>query len=51
MLDIQPVSPSFPVVKPKQIKRDDDRPERQCKKKPKLEEPDAEPIQHIDEIV
>ncbi len=52
MLDIQPVSPYSPVIKPKKIKRDDNRPERQpSKKKPEVEEQDAEPIQHIDEIV
>jgi len=52
MLDIQPVSPYSPVIKPKKIKRDDNRPEnRQRKKKPEVQEHDAEPIQHIDEIV
>ena len=52
MLEIQPVSPSFPVVKPKKIDRDDHRPEKQQRrKKPEMEEQDAEPIQHIDEIV
>jgi hypothetical protein len=52
MLEIQPVSPSFPVVKPKKINRDDHRPEQQqSKKKPAAEEQEAEPIQHIDEIV
>ena len=51
MLEIQPVAPSFPVVKPKKIDRDDHRPEKQqCRKKPAAEEQDAEPIQHIDEI-
>ncbi len=52
MLDIQPVSPYSPVIKPKKIKRDDNRPEnRQRKKKPEVQEHDADPIQHIDEIV
>jgi hypothetical protein len=52
MSEIHPVSPSFPVVKPKRIDRDDHRPERQQrKKKPEVDEHDAEPIQHIDEIV
>ncbi|HEY8219432.1 MAG TPA: hypothetical protein VIF86_04970 [Methylobacter sp.] len=51
MLEVQPVSPSFPVVKPKKIDRDDHRPEQQqCRKKPEAEEQDAELIQHIDEI-
>ncbi|MGZ5026961.1 MAG: hypothetical protein ACXWAT_09435 [Methylobacter sp.] len=51
MLEIQPVSPSFPVVKPKRIDRDDHRPEKQQSRKKAAEEQDAEPIQHIDEIV
>ena len=52
MLDIQPVSPYSPVIKPKKIKRDDNRPEnRQRKEKPEAQEHDAEPMQHIDEIV
>jgi hypothetical protein len=54
MLDIQPVSPYSPVIKPQKIKRDDNRPEnRQHKKKPEVQEQehDADPIQHIDEIV
>jgi len=52
MLDIQPVSPYSPVIKPKKIKRDDNRPENeQRKKKPEAQEHDAEPMQHIDEIV
>ena len=52
MLDIQPVSPYMPVVKAKKIKRDDNRPEKQPRrKKPEVEEQDAEPMQHIDEIV
>ena len=52
MLVVQPVSPYLPVVKSKKIKRDDNRPEKQLRKKiPKVEEQDAEPIQHIDEIV
>jgi hypothetical protein len=52
MLDIQPVLPYSPVIKPKKIKRDDSRPEnRQRKKKPEVQERDPEPMQHIDEIV
>lgn len=52
MLEIQPVLPSFPVVKPKKIDRDDHRPEKQPHgKKQEVEEQDAEPMQHIDEIV
>jgi hypothetical protein len=52
MLEIQPILPAFPVVKSQKIKRDDDRPEKQSRrKKQEVEEQDAEPIQHIDEIV
>ena len=52
MLEIQPVSPSFPVVKPKKIKRDDSLPEKQHRrKKQEVKEQDAEPMQHIDEVV
>jgi len=52
MSDIQPVSSSFPIVKPKKIDRDDHRPEKQPRrKKQDVKEHDAEPIQHIDEIV
>lgn len=52
MLEIQPVSPSLPIVKSKRIDRDDHRPEQQQSgKKTAVKEQDAEPIQHIDEIV
>jgi hypothetical protein len=52
MLEIQPVLPSFPAVKVNKIKRDDHPPEkRQNEKKHQAEKQDAEPVQHIDEIV
>lgn len=52
MLEIQPVFPSLPVVKPKEIKRDDNSPEQQQRrKKQQAEQQNAKPIQHIDEIV
>jgi hypothetical protein len=53
MLEIQPVLPSFSVVKPKKIKRDDRRPEKppHRKKQEAEEQDDAEPMQHIDEVV
>ncbi len=53
MLEIQPVLPSISVVKSHKIKRDDSYPEKQPRrKKPEVEEQDnAEPMQHIDEIV
>jgi hypothetical protein len=51
MLEIQPVSPSFPVIKPKKINRDDHRPKKQQRRENAEEqEQDAEPAQHIDEI-
>lgn len=52
MLEIHPVSPSIPTLKPKKIDRDDERSEKQPpRKKPELQQQDAEPLQHIDEIV
>jgi hypothetical protein len=52
MLEIHPVAPSFPVVKPKKINRDDNPPQkRQRGNKQEAEKQDAEPVQHIDEIV
>ena len=52
MLEIHPVSPSLPVVKPKKIERDDNHSEKQQRrKKQEAEKQDIEPIQHIDEIV
>ncbi|MDO9168860.1 MAG: hypothetical protein Q7U18_07175 [Methylobacter sp.] len=52
MLEIHPIAPSFPVVKPQKIKRDEDRPEKQPRRKEQqVEEQDAEPMQHIDEVV
>ncbi len=52
MLEIHPVAPSFQVVKPRKIKRDDNRSEKQpCNKEREVKEQDAEPIQHIDEVV
>ena len=51
MLEIQPVLPPFPVVKPQKIKKDDHPPEKQPRrKKPEVEKQDVDPIQHIDEI-
>jgi hypothetical protein len=52
VIEIQPVLPSFPVVKPKKIKKDEQLPrKRQNSKEPEAKKQDAEPIQHIDEIV
>jgi hypothetical protein len=53
MLEIKPVSTTYPVVKPVKINKDDHPPnQHQPKKKPVLEEQEPQqPIQHIDEIV
>jgi hypothetical protein len=52
MLEIPPLSPSYPVIKPGKIKRDNRLPEQsQRKKKQALEEQETQPVQHIDEIV
>ncbi|MFI3186915.1 MAG: hypothetical protein QX198_13165 [Methylococcaceae bacterium] len=52
MLEIHPVSPSIPILKPKKIDRDDEHSEKQPpRKKPGVAKPDAEPLQHIDEVV
>ena len=52
MLEIQPVLPSLPAVKTKKINKDDNSPKKQPqRKKQPAEQQDAEPIQHIDEIV
>lgn len=51
MLEIQPISSSLPIVKPKKIDRDDHHPKQQQRRKQQeVEEKNAEPIQHIDEI-
>ena len=52
MLEIPPLSPVYPVIKPGKIKKDDHLSEqRQHKKKSALEEQETLPIQHIDEVV
>jgi hypothetical protein len=52
MRDIEAITHSIPIVKPKKIKRDDNRLAKQSPaKKQQVEEPDVEPLQHIDEIV
>ena len=51
MQEIQPIS-SFPIVKPQKPKKNDKRMEKQPRKnKQGMDEPGAEPIVHIDEIV
>ena len=52
MLEIPPLSPAYPVMKPGKTKKDDDLSEQsQRKKKQALEEQETQPVQHIDEIV
>jgi hypothetical protein len=50
MLEIPPLSPAYPVIKPG--KKDDDLSgQLKRKKKQALEEQETQPVQHIDEIV
>jgi hypothetical protein len=52
MLEIPPLSPAYPVIKPGKIKKDDHFSEQQKHKKPQaLEKQETQPVQHIDEIV
>lgn len=52
MLEIPPISPAYPVVKPGKTKKGDHFSEPpQHKKKQALEEQENQPVQHIDEIV
>ena len=52
MLEIPPLSPAYPVIKPERIKKHDHFPEQlNRKKKQVLEEQETQPVQHIDEIV
>jgi hypothetical protein len=52
MLEIKPISSTYPVIKPVKIKKDDHPPnQQQPKKKPVLEDQEPQPVQHIDEIV
>ena len=52
MLEIPPLSPAYPVIKPGKIKKDDHLSEQpQRKKKQVLKEQETQPVPHIDEIV
>jgi hypothetical protein len=52
MLEIPPLSPAYPVIKPGKIKKDDPlSAQQQRKKKPPLKEQEDRPMQHIDEVV
>ena len=51
MLEIPPLSPAYPVIKPGKIKKDGRLSEQgQRKKKQAVEEQETLPVQHIDEI-
>ena len=52
MLEIQPLSPTYPVIKPDKIKRDDKPPkQRPENKKMSPDESDTDSPKHIDEMV
>ena len=52
MLEIPPLSPAYPVIRPGKIKKDDHFSEQpKHKKKQALEEQETLPVQHIDEVV
>ncbi|MCX7102309.1 MAG: hypothetical protein NTX38_12735 [Methylobacter sp.] len=52
MIEIEPIKNSFPVVKPKKIKTEDNRQEKQSPgKRQQDQQTKAEPLNHIDEIV
>jgi hypothetical protein len=52
MLEILPLLPAYPVIKPGKIKKDEHLSEQpQRKKKQALEEQESQPEQHIDEMV
>jgi hypothetical protein len=52
MLEILPLLPAYPLIKPGKIKKDEHFSEQpQRKKKPALKEQESQPVQHIDEIV
>jgi len=57
MIEIQPIVPTYPVIKPAKVNNDEDRPDK--KKQQNEQEKGAEseqkddtgPAQHIDEVV
>jgi len=53
MLEIKPLSTTYPVTKPGKIHKDDHPPnQQQPKKRPVLDDQEPQqPLQHIDEIV
>jgi hypothetical protein len=52
MIEIKPLSPSHPVIKPVKIKNDEHPPKRSLpEKKSHPDDQDSEPVTHIDESV
>lgn len=55
MVEIQPVIPVYPVVRPAKVTNDEDRSEKRQQQEREQTEPeppqDNEPARHIDEIV
>ncbi|NOT10625.1 MAG: hypothetical protein HOP23_02135 [Methylococcaceae bacterium] len=52
MSEIQPLSPSYPIVKPVKIKKDENSQKKPPPhNKPSPDEQDSEPLKHIDEQV
>ena len=51
MLEISPLTQTYPVIKPRKIKKEDSFSEQpQSKKKPVVDDQEPQPVQHIDEI-
>ena len=55
MVEITPIMPTSPTIKPRRIEREDDRRKDEQPPQPKNDEPEQvdedESVQHIDEIV
>lgn len=54
MIEIHPIFPALPIVKPKKIHKDEHPPQQQQQhheQKPAPEPQESDPVQHIDEIV
>lgn len=52
MIEIHPIFPALPIVKPKKIHKDDHPPQQQHhEQKPTPEPQESDPVQHIDEVV
>ncbi|MBU2568596.1 MAG: hypothetical protein KJ725_00930 [Gammaproteobacteria bacterium] len=57
MIEIQPIVPTYPVIKPAKVTNDEDRPDKkkqqneQEKGSESEQQDDTGPAQHIDEVV